>query len=241
MNTTQTLEKLRSLRLSGMASAYQNTLEGKQTLTSDELLTYLVESEWNDRHTRKVNRHLRAAKFRYPASIEEVDYFSPRNLDKNLFLRLSDCSFIQRKENLLITGPTGTGKSFITSALGNQACMLNYRTGYFNTSKLFARLHSAHADNSFIREINRIERLELLILDDFGLQPLDTKTCQYLLEIIEDRHGRRSTILASQLPVSAWYDLFQEKTLADAILDRIIHNAHRIEMKGESLRKKNKK
>jgi DNA replication protein DnaC len=220
-----------------MANAYQSVIETRQELTADELLAYLVEAEAADRNNRKVSRNLKDARFRYQAAVEQVDYFAPRNLDKNAFLRLAGCQFIQQHQNLIISGPTGTGKSFIASAIGNQACMLNLKTGYFSTSKLLNLLHMAQADGSFARELAKIERLDLLILDDFGLQHFDNKACNFLLEIFEDRHAKHSTIIASQLPVAAWYELFSEKTIADAILDRVIHSAIRIDLNGESLRK----
>lgn len=241
MNVTQTLERLQQLRLGGMAAAYRSVIETRQSLTADELLALLADSEYNERYSRKTRLLLAAARFRYPASVEEVEHFGARNLDKNAFIRLSDCSFVQRKENLLITGPTGTGKSFLASALGHQACLMQLRTGYFNAAKLFTRLRSAQGEGSYAREIARIERLDLLILDDFGLQTLDAQAMHGLMEIIEDRHGKHATLIASQLPVTAWYDLFPEKTIADAVLDRILHNAHRFELKGESLRIKKQK
>jgi DNA replication protein DnaC len=151
---------------------------------------------------------------------------------------LSDGSFLEKKENILITGATGVGKSYLSSALGHQACQLGYRTLYFNTQKLFTRLKMLKADNSYVREIGRIEKYDLLILDDFGLAPLDSVARMILLEIIEDRHNRKSTIISSQLPVAKWYEVIGESTIADAILDRMVHTAHRIDLKGESLRKK---
>jgi DNA replication protein DnaC len=153
-------------------------------------------------------------------------------------LRLADGSFIDKKENILITGATGVGKSYLASAFGHQACQLGYRTLYFNTQKLFSKLKMMKADGSYTREMTKIEKYELLILDDFGLQQLDNTARMILLEIIEDRHGRKSTIIASQLPVAKWYEIIGDSTVADAILDRMVHTAHRLELKGESLRKK---
>ena len=155
-------------------------------------------------------------------------------------LRLADAGFIERRENLLITGPTGVGNCFIASALGHQACLRGYRTLYFNTQKLFAKLKILKADGTYLKEMNRIERCDLLILDDFGMQNLDNTNRMNLMEIIEDRHGRKSTLIASQLPVASWYEVIGESTIADAILDRLIHGAHRIELKGSSMRKKEK-
>jgi DNA replication protein DnaC len=199
-----------------------------------------VQSEWEYRENKRFDRHLRQARFRYGASIEEIDFASPRGLDKTRMLRLADAGFIERRENLLITGPTGVGKSFIASALGHQACLRGYRTLYFNTQKLFAKLKILKADGTYLKEMNRIERCDLLILDDFGMQNLDNTNRMNLMEIIEDRHGRKSTLIASQLPVASWYEVIGESTIADAILDRLIHGAHRIELKGSSMRKKEK-
>lgn len=223
-----------------MLRTYQGMLDNRQhhDMTHDDFINMLIQSEWEDRENKKINRHLRLARFRYTACIEEVNFTSSRGLDKTQILRLAEGSFIQKKENLLITGPTGVGKSFLASAFGHQGCQFGYRTLYFNTQKLFSRLKMQKADGSYGREINKIEKCDLLILDDFGLQALDNTARMILLEIIEDRHGRKSTIVASQLPVAKWYDIIGDSTVADAILDRMIHTAHRIELKGESLRKK---
>lgn len=241
---TDTLEKMRSMRLFGMHRAFKTSLEAcsYESLTADELISMLVNNEWDDRHNRTIERSLRNARFRYKASIEELEYTAGRGLDKNQVHRLADGEFIKAKENILITGPTGTGKSFLASAIGNQACQLGFKVLYANTIKLLAQLKMAKADGSAIKELNRIEKQDLLILDDFGIQPFDQVSRSTLLEIIEDRHGKHSTIITSQLPVSKWYEVIAEQTIADAILDRIVHSAQRIELKGESLRKKwNKK
>jgi DNA replication protein DnaC len=228
------------MKLLGMLRSYQSMLANRMhdDLTHDEVIDTLVQSEWEDRENKKINRHLRRARFRYPASIEEIDFTSRRGLDKNQMLRLADGTFLEKRENILITGATGVGKSYLSSALGHQSCQLGYRTLYFNTQKLFTRLKMLKADGSYIREISRIEKHDLLILDDFGLAPLDSVARMILLEIIEDRHNRKSTIISSQLPVAKWYEIIGESTIADAILDRMVHSAHRIELKGESLRKK---
>jgi DNA replication protein DnaC len=166
-------------------------------------------------------------------------YFeAERGIDKNLVMRLAECTFIDKKENILITGSTGIGKSYPASAIGQQACTLGYRVMYLNASKLFAKLKMAKADSSYISEIAKIERQHIIILDDFGIQPLDAQSRSMFMEIIEDRHGKSSTIITSQVPVTKWHEVIGEQTIADAILDRLIHNAHRMELKGESLRKK---
>jgi DNA replication protein DnaC len=234
------LQKMKQMKLHGMAAAFKTSLEdgGKVNLTADEMISFLVESEWDDRNNRRIARRIRTARFRYKANIEQVDFAIDRNLEKNLMNRLAECAFIDKHENILITGSTGIGKSYIASALGNQACMLGYKVLYTSTSKLFALLKMARADGSYIKETARIEKMDLLILDDFGMQPMDAHNRSALIEIIEDRHGKRSTIVAAQLPVAQWHDVIGEKTIADAVLDRIVHNAYRIEMIGESLRKR---
>jgi DNA replication protein DnaC len=233
------LNKMKQMRLTGMARAFHLTLEsGKnEKFTPDEMVSHLVDSEWDERYNRKLERTLQSARFRYKASAEQIA-FDDNRVDKNQVLRLADCEFIKRKENIIITGSTGIGKSFIASALGHQACALNYRVLYQHNTKLFARMKIAKADGSYLRELAKIEKQHLLIIDDFGIQPLDAHSRSALLEIIEDRHGRCSTIITSQVPVSMWHEVIGEQTIADAILDRIVHDAHRIEMKGESLRKK---
>jgi len=237
---TNTLDKLRKMKFFGMFHAFKSSMEsGKMNdYTADEMVAMLVDSEWDDRQNRKIERTIMYAKFRYKASIEDVNFHASRSLDRNQVQRLADCTFIDKFENLLITGSTGIGKSYLASAIGYQACTLGYRVFYASTPKLFAKLKMAKADGSYIKELARIERQQLLILDDFGLQPFDAQSRAALMELIEDRHGKTSLIITSQLPVSKWFEVIGEKTIADAILDRIVHDAHRIELKGDSMRKK---
>jgi DNA replication protein DnaC len=237
--TQETLEKIKKLKLTGMARAYQTSLENNilSKLSADELITMLVEAEWDDRLNRNIERRLRNAKFRYQSSIENIDYEADRNLDRNQMMRFAECTYIGKQENILITGSTGIGKSHVATALGHQACTLGYKVYYANMAKLFSKLKMGKADGSYMREISRIERQDLLILDDFGLVPIDNQNRSALMEIIEDRHKKASMIITSQLPVNCWHEVIGEKTIADAILDRIVHDAHRIELKGESLRK----
>ena len=238
----QTLQKMKQMKFFGMVRAFRTSIENGSMgqITSDEMVSMLVNAEWDDRNNRRIERQMRNARFRYKANIEQLHFDVDRNLDKNQLMRMAECTFIQRKENLLITGSTGIGKSFIASAIGNQACTLGFKVLYTSSAKLFTRLKMAKADGSYIREIAKIERQDLLILDDFGLQPLDVSSRSVLMEIIEDRHGNRSTIITSQLPVAEWHEVIGEQTIADAILDRVVHDAHRMELAGESLRRKQK-
>ncbi len=241
--STSIIEKLRELKLQGMKTAFEICLETRQDqkYTSDELINHLLQAEWDHRHNKKIKASILKAKFRYLASIEELNFGTHRNLDKNTILRMSDCSYLEKKENVLITGATGVGKSFIASALGHQGCMRGFKVLYYNTAKLFSMLRAAKGDGSYVKEIAKIERFDLLILDDFGLHPFDSQNRLMLLEIIEDRHGKRSTVIASQVPVANWYDMLEEQTIADAIMDRLVHSSHRIDIKGDSMRKKVKK
>ena len=240
MNNNQaTLRKLEEMRLHGMARAFRATMETavKNSFTPDELISHLVDTEWDDRFDRKLDRLIKSARFRYRASFEDIAFGSVRNLEKNDLLRLSEKRWIETHQSVLLTGPTGTGKSFIASALGHQACMHGFRTGYYSCSKLFTYLKIARADGNYLKALERIQRQSLFILDDLGLEPFDAESRMALLEILEDRLGRRSSIIVSQIPVSKWHQVIGDPTIADAICDRIIHSSHRIELKGDSLRK----
>ena len=236
------LSAMRKLGLWGMAQHFESLirLPLDQHPTADQVVAQLMESEQAHRQHRKTQRSVREARFRYQAAVEEIAYLPTRNLDKNQVLRLADLSFIERGENILITGATGCGKSFLASALGHQACHQGLRVAYSSLSKLFQKLHLAQADGSYLKEMARLEKQHLLILDDWGLQALSLSERLVLLQLIEDRHGRGSTIITSQLPVSAWHDYLADATLADALLDRLVHQSHRIELKGESMRKRTK-
>jgi DNA replication protein DnaC len=240
MNNNQaTLEKLERMNLYGMARGLRTALEagGAKDISPEELLSTLVDAEWEDRRGRRLARLLKAARFRYQAGIEEVDFGLKRNLTKAAFLRLADCRWLKEHGSLIVTGPCGSGKSFLASALGQQACIHGHRVLYWSASKLFTHLKLCKADGSYPRELGKIARRQLLIIDDFALEPLDAPSRIALLDILEDRHGRASTLIASQLPVAKWHELIGEPTVADAICDRIVHTAERIELKGESVRK----
>lgn len=236
----QTIARMKEMKFYGMLRAFQTSLEsGKlNDLTADETVGLLVDEEWDDRYNRKIARSITNARFRYKASVEQMFFEQDRGMDKNQVMRLAECTFIEKKENVLITGSTGIGKSYLASAIGQQACTLGYRVMYLNASKLFSKLKIAKADGSYISEIAKIERQHLIILDDFGIQPLDAQCRSMLMEIIEDRHQNASTLITSQVPVAKWVEVIAENTIADAIMDRLIHNAYRLELKGESLRKK---
>ena len=236
-NNQATLHKLDQMRLHGMARALRTALDSSAQWTADELLAHLVDAEWDDRHARRLQRLLKAARFRYPAAIEEVDFSLSRNLDRNQLLRLADCRWLHHHQDLIITGKCGSGKSYLASALGHQACLRGFRVGYHASSRLFAELRLAKADGSYVRELEKIKKQALVIIDDFALEPLDAHARLALLEMLEDRHGRASTLMVSQLPVSSWHEVIGEPTIGDAICDRIVHGAHRINLEGDSVRK----
>ena len=235
-----TVTKMKLMKLNGMHNAFKTAIESGKTdhYTIDQFTSMLIDSEWDERHNRRIERSIKNARFHYKSNIESLNFEVSRNLDRTQILRLADCEFVTKNQNVLITGSTGVGKSFLGTALGYQACIEGFKVSYFNTSKLFAKLKIAKADGSYLRELAKLERQDVLILDDFGLQALDGQNRITLLEIIEDRHNNGSIIVTSQIPVQGWYDIIGEKTIADAILDRLIHQSHRIELLGESMRKK---
>jgi len=235
-----TLTKMKQMKLYGMHGAFKTAVETGKTddYTLDQFVSMIIDAEWDDRNNRKIERMIKNARFHYKSSIENIIYDAARNIEENKILRLAECEFIKKCEHILITGSTGAGKSYIATALGYQACIEGYRVMYFNITKLFSKLKMAKADGSYLKELAKIERQHVIILDDFGLQPLDSQNRITLLEVIEDRHNKGSVILTSQLPVKGWYEVIGEKTIADAILDRLIHQSHRIELAGESMRRK---
>jgi DNA replication protein DnaC len=235
-----TVTKMKQMKLYGMYNAFKTAIESGKTdhYTLDQFVSMIIDAEWDERHNRRILRSITNARFHYKSNIEGLNFDQTRNLDRNMVLRLAECEFVEKNENILITGSTGVGKSYLGTALGYQACIQGFKVSYFNTSKLFAKLKMAKADGSYLRELAKIERQDVIILDDFGLQALDSHNRITLLEIIEDRHNNGSIIVTSQIPVQGWYDIIGEKTIADAILDRLIHQSHRIELHGESMRKK---
>jgi len=240
MNTTATLEQLNDLKLAGMARSYQAILQTplNQHPEAHALIAHLTQAEKQNRIQYKTQIYLKLSKLRYTALLEEISCGKERNLSKEQLLQLSDCSYLDRAENILISGATGSGKSFLACALGHQACVMGYKSLYLNLNRFTEKIMMAKLDGSFVKLLNQLERVSLLILDDFGLAPMDQNTRLALLQILEDRYAKKSIIIASQLPIGKWHEYIAEPTLADAIMDRLLTNANRFELKGESLRKK---
>lgn len=236
MLNEQTHQKLVAMKLHGMAAAFQQYLDGpaKDNLSFEERVGMMVDREWTVRQERRLKKRLGGAKLREPACIEDIDYRHPRNLDRSVVQRLSACRWVHNHENVIITGATGLGKTWIACALANQACREGWTCRYTRVPRLLNELQIARADGSWARELSRIAKTDLLILDDWGLAPPSESERQDILEVIEDRCGRRSTIVTSQLPVDKWHEHIGDPTLADSILDRLVHSAHRIDLIGSS-------
>jgi len=239
MDNQETIKKMKKMRLHGMARAFEETIRTpiEKKFTSDELIAHMTETEWDDRHNRKLQRLVKAAKFRTRATFQQIDFQIKRNLDKNLMLRISNCNWIQQKKNIIITGSTGVGKSFIAEALGHQACVHEFKTACFIAQKLFTELKCAKGDGTYFKKLKHLKKQDLLILDDFGLHPFDTNARLTLLEIMQDRYGFKSTMIVSQFPVQKWHEIIGDPTIADAFCDRLVHSSYRIDLKGESVRK----
>lgn len=233
---------MKSMRLLGMAQTHYNNLHEQlcQDYTIDQYITLLVDQEWESRHNRKMNTLLKNARFRAQASIENLDYTAQRELDKNTFERLATLDFLAKNQNIIITGPTGIGKSYLAQAIGRKACIELHKTLYYSTARLLDEIQLARVQGTYHKLMNQLQKAKLLILEDFGLLPLDQNGRQALMDIVEYKYDQSSLIITSQIPVANWHQLIGEGTIADAILDRIIHSAHRITLQGESLRKNTK-
>ena len=242
MLTHPTLEKLKDLKLRGMAKALEEQLgsEKARELSFEERLGLLVDREMTEKENRRLTSRLKMAKLRLPsAALEDVDYKASRGLDRRLLQSLASCDWVRKKQNILVIGATGAGKTFLTCALGHQACREGFKTRYFRSSGLFQELGIARGDGRYMRVMDRLSKTDVLILDDWGIVGLTDSERTEVLEILEDRHGRRSTIIASQLLLNDWHQSIGNPTIADAIMDRLVHNAHTVTFKGdESMRKR---
>ena len=242
MLTNPTIEKLQELRFAGMQSAYREQLEGSdyQDLTFDERFGFIVDREHTERHNRRLHTRLRNAKLRLSATLEDIDYRAKRGLDKGLMLSLATCDWMRQRHNVIITGPTGSGKTYLACALGHKACREGFTVQYHRTPRLFRELAIAKGDGRYPKLLAALAKTDLLILDDWATALLTDEQRRDLFEITEDRYDRRATLIAAQMPIAHWHETIGDPTLADAILDRLIHNAHKITLKGESMRKKRK-
>jgi DNA replication protein DnaC len=239
MLMNHTLERLKEMRLKGMAECYKSQLEQPDALSLpfEERFSLIIDYEWTNRRNRRLERLLKQAKLRLPACLEDIDYQHPRGLDRSLINRLKSCEWIESFQNIVITGATGVGKTYLACALGNAACRRGYSTRYYRIPRLLSEIAMARGDGSYVKLLNKLRKFRLLIFDDWGLTPFTQDESREILEVIEDRSQLASTIIISQLPVEHWHEVLGDPTLADAILDRIIHNAHKFYLKGESMRK----
>lgn len=236
-----TLEKLNTLRFTGMATALdeQMQMNSLDDLGFEERLGILLDREMAVRQTRRMNTRLRKARLRQDGCIEDINFRHPRGLDKSLVMRLAGCEWVKEHNNLIITGPTGVGKTYLACAFAQKACREGYSTLYLRMTKLFEDLALAKGDGRYLKLLASFAKADLLVLDDYGLEQLGRDQRHDLLEILEDRHGLKSTLVTSQLPIDHWHEQIGDPTLADAILDRLVHSAHKIKLNGESMRKKN--
>jgi len=239
MLNEQTIEKLYSMRLIGMADAFKDQIMQPEMneLSFEERFGFLVDQHWTWREDRRLKTLLRNAKLKDNACIEDIDYKSPRGINKSLMLSLSGCDWIRNTQNIIITGPTGVGKTYLACAFANSACRKGYSSVYKRLPRLFQEVSIARADGTYPKLMNKIAKAKVLIIDDFCISPVKESERKDLLEVIEDRQGLSSTIISTQIPVKNWFEAIGDPTIADAVLDRLIHNAHKIDLKGESMRK----
>jgi DNA replication protein DnaC len=240
MLTEQTLDKLYAMKLSGMADAFKEQLQQPSlgNLSFEERFGLLVDRQWTWKEDRKMKRLLEEAKLKINASMEDIDYKSPRGIDRSVMMTLSSCDWIKKYQNVILTGPTGAGKTFLACALAQKACRQGYRAFYIRAPKFYYHLAMAKADGSYAKIMTKLSKTHLLVIDDLGLAPMTDSERRDLLEVIEDRNAHAATLITSQLPVEHWHENIGDPTIADAIMDRLIHNAHRIHLKGGSMRKK---
>lgn len=240
MLNQQTIEKLTSIRLSAMAKEFRRQSEDSSCseLTFGERFGMIVDAEWTMRQNKALSNRLKRASLRQAACLEDIDYAPARQLNRDMIRHLSTGTWIREASNLLVVGATGTGKSYLACALGNNACRLGFKTRYFRVTRLLSDLAIARGDGSYNKLMRQLKKIQLLILDDFGLAGFDPLAGRDLLEVVEDRTQERSTLIASQLPVSEWHNIFQDSTVADAVMDRLVHGAYRIEISGPSMRQR---
>lgn len=243
MLNEQTLMKMQSMKLTGMTQTFTELMKSpkKSDLTHEEFVGILLDAELLARENRKLERLLVCAKLKQQACIEDIDYRQQRGLHKQIILELSNCNWIENHQNLLITGPTGVGKTYIACAMGTTACRKGYTVFYTRAPNLFTTMFASRGDGSYLKMLSKLAKFNLIIIDDIGLNPMNEIERKDLLEIVEERYLCSSTIIASQVPIKDWYQLIGDSTIADAICDRLLHNANKIELKGESMRKKTKK
>lgn len=236
----QTLDKLYQMKLNGMVDVIKEQLTNPaaSSLSFEDRFGMLVDRQWDLKESRGLTRRLQTAKLKLQASTEDIDFHTHRGLDKAALLSLAECNFITAHSNIIITGPTGVGKTYLACAIANKACRLKHTVRYFGCGNLLSQTALARADGSYGALLSRLKKTDLLVIDDWGMYPMDAEAARDVFEILEDRTSHRSTLIVSQVPVENWYDIIAAPTIADAILDRLVHNAYRMDMQGESMRKK---
>jgi DNA replication protein DnaC len=240
MNTQETINQLEKLKLTGMLRAYQGVLAMpvQQQPSVHQFMARMTEAELLERNRKRTEANLKQSKMRYNAVLEQIECSASRNINREHLEALADCSYINRGENILITGATGCGKSYLACALGRQACSFGYKVVYIGLVRFLEMISQARVNGTFVKQITKLGKIDLLILDDFGIQAINPNERIALLQILEDRYAVKSTMITSQLPVANWHTYINESTIADAILDRLTANAHRFELKGDSMRKR---